>query len=92
MGTGIEHNPMWLAEQTCMYDNPKTMRRELWHLGKMLASISRKEVDSKSAELRGAEPWETGKIVGNPDALKDRGDLNDFLSNILSNPTSKDIR
>lgn len=57
--------------KTCRYDNPKTHCREFYKDGKLMAWVSALECDNRRPwEIHPNEPWENGKVVGNPDAMK----------------------
>lgn len=64
--------------KVAVFDNPATMARECWQDGKVIAHLTADVMDAKG--FRGHEsiffgldlgrPWETGKVVGNAEAIK----------------------
>lgn len=62
----------------CVYDNPMTLRREIWRDGVLSTAVTR-EAMTHMKEFREqlgldwsiltARPWRDGQIVGNPEAL-----------------------
>jgi len=61
---------------TCTYDNPDTMRRELWCKGSVLLSVSADLISQKDAHPRDwpftTRKFSPGRVEGNPDALAER--------------------
>lgn len=59
----------------CVYDNPDTMRRELWNAGELVCDYSAELLflnesnKSRSKILNDALAWKSGNIIGNANAI-----------------------
>ena len=56
----------------CIYDNPRTMRRELWRDGAIVASWSLEHIIMCAANGQTRDPieWRTGRLDGDREAMK----------------------